>query len=71
MEFPLRQRTLQPFNRCEIARRLSHAPVSKDAMAGSGRGVVAGNDDQFAATEVCEGDLDGALGKAGRVGKHS
>jgi len=40
-------------------------------MQGSGRGVVAGSDDQFAATEVCEGNLDGALGKAGRVGKHS
>ncbi len=45
--------------------------MSKHAIAGSGRGVVAGNDDQFAATEVCEGDLDGALGKAGRVGKHA
>jgi len=40
-------------------------------MTESGRGVVAGGDDQFAATEVCESDLDGALGKAGRVGKHS
>jgi uncharacterized glyoxalase superfamily protein PhnB len=40
-------------------------------MAGSGCGVVAGNDDQFTATEVCERSLDGALGKARRVGKHS
>ena len=40
-------------------------------MAGSGCGVVASSDDQFAATEVCESDLDGALGKAGRIGKHS
>ena len=47
------------------------APVSKHAMPGDGSGVVAGGDDQFAATEVCESDLDGALGKAGRVGKHS
>ena len=49
----------------------SFAPVSKHAMAGSGCSVVAGGDDQFAAMEVCESDLDSALGKAGRVGKHS
>jgi len=40
-------------------------------MTGSGRGVAPVSDDQFAATEVCEGNLDGAFGKAGRVGKHS
>ena len=57
-------------DRALVQERL-HAPVSKHAMAGSGCGVVAGSDDQFAATEVCESDLDGALGKAGRVGKHS
>ena len=45
--------------------------MTEHAMQGSGRGVVAGSYDQFAAMEVCEGDLDGALGKAGRIGKHS
>ena len=40
-------------------------------MAGSCRGVVPGGDDQFAAAEVYEGDLDGAFGKAGRVGQRS
>ncbi len=40
-------------------------------MAGSGRGVVAGGDDQFAVAQGCERTLDGALGKAGRVGKHA
>ena len=40
-------------------------------MTRSGGGVVAGSDDQFAAAQVCEGGLDGAFGKAGRVGKRS
>ncbi len=33
-------------------------------MAGSGRGVVAGGDDQFTAAQVCESDLDGAFRQA-------
>ncbi len=40
-------------------------------MTRSGGGVVAGSDDQFAAAQFCEGCLDGAFGKAGRVGKRS
>ena len=40
-------------------------------MAGSGCGVIAGGDDQFAAPQVCDGDLDCTFGKACRVGKRS
>ncbi len=40
-------------------------------MPRDGRGVVALVDDQFAATQLCEGELDGALGKTGRVGERS
>jgi uncharacterized protein YwbE len=45
--------------------------MAEDAMTGGGRGVVALSDDQFAAAKCCERDLDGALGKTGRVGKRS
>ena len=40
-------------------------------MAGRRRGVVASGDDQFAATQRCERDLDCAFGKTGRVGKRA
>ena len=33
--------------------------------------MVAGGDDQFATAQGCKSDLDGALGKASRVGKRS
>jgi hypothetical protein len=45
--------------------------VAKHAVLRRGRGVVACGDDQFAAAQVCEGGLDSAFGKAGRVGKRS
>jgi len=40
-------------------------------MAGRGGGVLTSGDDQFAAVQICQADLDGAFGKAGRVGKRS
>jgi hypothetical protein len=40
-------------------------------MAGSGRGMIARGDDQFAAAQGLKGDLDCAFGEAGRVGKRS
>jgi len=40
-------------------------------MAGDSGGVIADGDDQFAAPQLCDGDLDRALGKACRVGKRS
>jgi hypothetical protein len=40
-------------------------------MAGSGRGMIARGEDQFAATQGLKRDLYGALGKACRIAKSS
>jgi hypothetical protein len=45
--------------------------VTKNSMAGDGGGVVADGDDQFAAPQVCDSDLNCTFGKACRVGKRS
>ena len=45
------------------------APVAQDTMARSGGGVIAGRVDKFATTQILERSLNGAFGKAGRVGE--
>ena len=47
------------------------APMAKDAMRRHGGGVVAGADNQFAAAQILERSLHGALGKAGRFCEHA
>ena len=45
--------------------------MAKDAMRRDGGGVVAGADNQFAAAQILERSLHGALGKAGRFCEHA
>jgi len=37
------------------------APVAEHPMTGCGGGMITARDDQFAATQICERGLDGAL----------